>query len=126
MYHYFKNSIKCYCTSFILLLIIFIGCISPQESENKDGNIVPIITDCQVNYFDKKNSGTIFFTGDAIDVDGEIKVFLWNISNGFTSYNSSFSYSFKNEGIFNATFTAIDDRGGIVSKNISFEIFKAD
>ena len=125
MNNYYKNSIYPYLTSFFLISIIFSGCIFPQDSDNNE-NIAPIITDCQVNYFDKMNSGTVFFTGDAIDVDGEIRSYNWSISNGYSSSNSSFSYSFKNIGSFNASFTVIDDKGGISTREISFEILKAD
>ena len=131
MNHYFIYNFKCFSILFFILLSLLTGCFTQKESENNDkqymnDNILPIITDCQINYFDKENSGMVLFTGDAMDVDGEIVSYIWEISDGFKCHNSSFTYSFEKTGLFNATFTVIDNKGGIDSKNISFQIYNID
>jgi hypothetical protein len=108
---------------FVLILLLISGCLEQQDTASSlNDNLPPIITDCKFEFFDKDISGIVFFTGYAEDIDGIINSYIWELSDGTISYNSSFTHTFTKVGQYNATLTVVDNLGATTSETITILI----
>lgn len=110
------------CSQVNLIVIIFIilflsGCVEQTATESKkeqtdfQTNIPPIIQVCQVEYFDRWNSATVYFLGSAIDYDGSIVTYRWDLSDGYICMEPAFIHTFQQPGAYHAALTVVDNNG---------------
>jgi hypothetical protein len=119
-------------TGLLVLLIMVTGCFHDSGPHNNDespalsNNFPPIITDCHVTYFDKTTSGTVLFSGLALDPDGTTISYTWLLSDGTQSNQSSFTHSFMTSGTYTATLTVTDDAGAQDEETIEVIIYHTE
>lgn len=119
-------------TGLLGILIVCMGCLHELTPQNTDesstlrNNFAPIITDCSMTYFDKTSSGTVLFSGLALDPDGIITSYAWQLSDGTQSNRSSFTHSFASSGTYTATLTVTDDRGAEDMETLEVVIYHTE
>jgi len=119
-------------TGLLGILIVCMGCIHELAPQNTDessalrNNFAPIITDCSMTYFDKTSSGTVFFSAFAMDPDGTITSYAWQLSDGTQSNQSSFTHSFTVSGTHTATLTVTDDKGAQDKETLDIVIYHTE
>jgi hypothetical protein len=119
-------------TGFLILLLMVTGCLHDLGPQNNDessalrNDFPPIITDCHVTYFDKTSSGTVLFSGLALDPDGAIISYTWVLSDGTQSNQSSFTHSFTTPGTYTASLTVTDDAGAQDEETIEVIIYHTE
>ena len=111
-----------------LVVVLLSGCLEQTATQEKKEeplfteNALPQIQECKTEYYDRWNSGTVYFVAYAYDPDGNVTSYRWRLSDGYSTTEQSFVHTFQQPGMYHAELMVTDNEGAVNSTEIVVDI----